>query len=113
METREVDKKGLLHALDEFCQWVVDHYRLDESTIEREQSPSNPEGALDGQPSPWANKLNEAQSAIMEVIGETSMSAEEIAEKAGYSIDTVRRHLPTLVTLGAIKKHSRGRGYHK
>jgi hypothetical protein len=114
LEQLEVEALDLVNAMDEFRQWLVDQYDLDDSSKTGRQSPC-PQLANTDVPhqARWADTLNEAQRAIMEVIGETPMLGKDIAVKAGYEHDTVRRHLAFLVKLGAIKKHGSGRGYYK
>ena len=47
--------------------------------------------------------LNQSQKEILAAVDSTPRKAQDVATKAGYSYDLVRRHLPTLKRLGLVK----------
>lgn len=53
-------------------------------------------------------ELSETLANILEALGSDELNGREIAEQAGYSHDTTRKHLSTLKDRGLIQKTKRG-----
>jgi hypothetical protein len=71
---------------------------------------------LDGISKPGAHidgvDLNQTQKDILKAVDSTPRRGEDVALKAGYGHELVRRHLPTLMRLGLVK-HKHRHGYYR
>lgn len=104
-ETSKERNYELMCVLDDFCEWLVAFYKIGSGP---DASPSKAT-----EENPYLKRLNRTESEVLEAVGSEPLFHHEIAKKAGYSNDSVRKVLPMLIKFGLVKKHESGQRYYR